>query len=39
MAEKVVPNSINYADLKPEAIENDVRLIRYTPTASISSAK
>lgn len=39
MAEKVIPNCINYADLKPEAIENEVRIVRYTPTSNINGSK
>lgn len=39
MADKVIPNAINYADLRPECIENEVRIVRYTPTSNINSAK
>ena len=39
MAQKVIPNSINYADLMPEAIENEIKLIRFTPTATINNAQ
>jgi subtilisin-like proprotein convertase family protein len=34
----VIPNSINYSDVKPEQIENTVKLIRFTPTANVQSA-
>lgn len=33
--EKVIPNALNYADIKPEAIENQIKLVRFTPTANI----
>ena len=29
--EKVIPQGLNYADIKPEAIENQIKLIRFTP--------
>lgn len=34
----VIPNSINYSDVKPEQIENTVKLIRFTPTANVQQA-
>lgn len=34
--EKVIPQQINYADLKPESIEHTVKLVRFTPTASVN---
>ena len=37
--EKVIPQSLNYADVKPEAIENMVKLVRFTPTANVTSAQ
>ncbi len=37
--EKVIPRSINYSDIKPEAIENMVKLVRFTPTSTINDAK
>lgn len=39
MADKVVPNSLNYSDIKPESIETDIKLVKYTPTATITGAK
>lgn len=39
MADRVVPNSLNYADIKPEAIESEIRLIKFTPTSTITGAK
>lgn len=39
MVEKVIPPSLNYSDLKPEIIENEVRLIRFVPTATINNAR
>jgi hypothetical protein len=35
----VVPNSLNYTDIKPQAIENKIQLCRYQPTATINGAK
>ena len=32
--EKVIPNSLNYADLKPEVIENRVKLVKFIPNAN-----
>lgn len=37
--DKVIPRAINYSDIKPEAIENMVKLVRFTPTATINNAK
>jgi hypothetical protein len=34
----VIPNSINYSDVKPEQIENTVKLVRFTPTANVQQA-
>jgi hypothetical protein len=36
--EKVIPRGINYSDIKPEAVENMVRVVRFTPTATVNSA-
>jgi hypothetical protein len=36
--EKVIPTSLNYADIKPEAIENMVKLVRFTPTANVTDS-
>jgi hypothetical protein len=38
MAERVIPQSLNYADLKPEAIESEIRLVRYTPTQTLNNS-
>jgi hypothetical protein len=35
----VVPNSLNYTDIKPQAIENKIQLCRYQPTALVNGAK
>ena len=35
---KVVPNSLNYADLKPESIQTDIRLTKFLPTATVNDA-
>ena len=35
----VVPNSLNYTDIKPQAIENKIQLCRYQPTAMVTGAK
>lgn len=37
--DKVIPRCINYADIKPEAIENQVKVVRFTPTATVNSAR
>lgn len=37
--EKVIPPGLNYADIKPEAIENQIRIIKYTPIATVTDAK
>jgi len=36
--EKVIPSSLNYADLKPELIENRVKLIQFRPHSSATNA-
>lgn len=33
--EKVIPQGLNYADMKPEAIQNMIKLVRYTPVANV----
>jgi len=35
----VVPNSLNYVDVKPQAIENTITLVRYQPQTAVSGAK
>jgi len=37
--EKAIPPGLNYADIKPEAIENQVRIVKFTPQATIVEAK
>ena len=37
--EKVIPPGLNYADIKPEAIENQIRIIKYTPISTIQQAQ
>lgn len=37
--EKVIPRSINYSDIKPEAIENMIKVVKFTPTATLNDAK
>lgn len=36
--DKVIPRSIHYADLKPEAIDNNVKLVRFTPQTNIQNS-
>lgn len=36
--QKVIPSGINYADIKPEAIDNQVKLVRFTPVANVANA-
>lgn len=35
----VVPNSLNYTDIKPQAIENEIKLVKFQPTSTITGAK
>ena len=37
--EKIIPPGLNYADIKPEAIENQIRIIKYTPISTIQQAQ
>ena len=37
MADRVVPNSLNYTDIKPEVIESEIKLVKFQPTASINN--
>ena len=37
--EKVIPPGLNYADIKPEAIENQIRIVKFTPIATITEAQ
>ena len=39
MADRVVPNSLNYTDIKPEAIESEVKLIKFLPTATVTGGR
>ena len=39
MADRVVPNSLNYTDIKPESIESEIKLVKFTPTSTITGAK
>lgn len=39
MADRVVPNSLNYADIKPESVEAEIKLVRFTPTSTVTGAK
>lgn len=34
-----MPNSLNYTDIKPESIENEIKLVRFTPTSNITGAR
>jgi len=35
----VIPPGLNYGDIKPEAIENQIRIVKFTPIATIQSAQ
>lgn len=37
--QKVIPPGLNYGDIKPEAIENQIRIVKFTPIATIQSAQ
>lgn len=37
--QKVIPQALNYADLKPESIESQIKLVRFTPTQAVTSYK
>ena len=37
--DSVVPNSLNYTDIKPQAIENEIKLVRFQPTSTVTGAK
>lgn len=39
MADRVVPNSLNYTDIKPESIESEIKLVKFTPTSTVTGAK
>lgn len=36
---KIIPPGLNYADIKPEAIENQIRVVKFTPIATIQNAR
>lgn len=36
--EKVIPQGLNYADIKPELIENRVKLVQFRPHSSATNA-
>lgn len=35
--DRQIPRSIQYSDLKPEVIENQVKLIRFSPQTNIQN--
>jgi len=35
--DKVIPPGLNYADLKPEAIENQIRMIKFLPISNVQN--
>lgn len=35
--EPVIPQSLNYASLKPEAVEHEIKLVRFTPQTNIQN--
>lgn len=37
--EKVIPRGIDYSSIKPEAIENMIKIVRYTPTATVTNGR
>ena len=37
--QKVIPPGLNYGDIKPEAIENQIRIVKFTPIATITQAQ
>jgi hypothetical protein len=37
--QKVIPPGLNYANIKPEAIENQIRIVKFTPIATIQQAQ
>lgn len=39
MTEQVVPGSIVYSDLKPEAIMSEVDLVKYYPSENVTGRK
>jgi len=39
MATKVIPNSLNYSDIKPESIDTDIKLSKFIPTSTITGAR
>jgi hypothetical protein len=39
MIDKVVPNSSNYTDIKPESIDNEIKLVRFQPTSNVTGSK
>lgn len=38
MGERVIPSGLNYSDIKPEALDNMMRLVRFTPVATVERA-
>lgn len=39
ISSRVILPSINYADIAPEVIDNEVKLVRFTPTQTINNAQ
>jgi len=39
MADRVIPNSLNYTDIKPESVESEIKLVKFTPTSTVTGAR
>lgn len=37
MANRGLPSGLDYSNLKPEVIDNEIKLIRFTPTGAINA--
>lgn len=37
--ERVIPQGINYADIKPESIHSDIKLVKFNPMTAVANAR
>lgn len=36
---KVIPQGLNYSDIKPESIDTEIKLVKYMPTSTINDVR
>lgn len=36
---KVIPQALNYSDIKPESIDTEIKLVKFVPTSTVNNVK